>query len=193
MKKIKTTENFRANNNLKEHNFKLSESLFETFYEKTFRAAYYITRDIPLAEDATQDAFVRAFEKIDQLRDSSKLGPWLAVIAANQARYLLNNRQRYHTVSEPYHFEIASDGNEGTIEEIVEQKILMKNLLENLPIEYLEVVVLKFYYDLKIDEIASVLGIKPGTVKSRLYRAKQELRELLVSAEPGGESNNVRD
>jgi len=172
---------------VRERNLKLGQLMFELFYDKTFRIAYFITRDATIAEDATHDAFVKAFENINQLRDASKLGPWLAAIAANQAKDVLRDRKRCQPISQPDVFADLGMVKTSSVEEIVEEieeKATVQKLLRELSPEHFEVVILKYFYNLKCKEIADILGIRPGTVKSRLNRARQDLRKRLEPNEP---------
>lgn len=159
-------------------------ALFEAYYRRTYAVVYSILRNRESAEDITQEAFIRAFQNLHQLREQDKFGPWLAVIASNLARNFLKRERRVI-----YTDDLASyDRGEGMpeTEELALRELEVQRIraaIKTLPFEQYQVVVLQFYYDLKVDEIAGVLKISSGTVKSRLFRARQKLSLILEQNE----------
>ncbi|MGM0651218.1 MAG: RNA polymerase sigma factor [Bacillota bacterium] len=151
-------------------------ALFEAYYGRTFAVVYNILRRRENAEDITQDAFIKAFQSLDQLQDQSKFGAWLTVIASNLARnYLKREKKIILTEELP---EISTGSTSGNTEEEALRGLEMERVrkaIRTLPPEHYQVVVLHYYHDLKIEEIASMLGIRAGTVKSRLFRAREKL------------------
>ncbi len=159
--------------------------LFEAYYRRTFAVAYNILRRRENAEDITQDAFIKAFQNIHQLHDSEKFGAWLAVIASNLARNYLKREKRMVITDElpAYDAENSVDNTEAEALRSLEIDRVRKAIKE-LPPEHYQVIVLQYYDDLKVEEIARLLKISPGTVKSRLFRARQKLVGYL---EPGND------
>ncbi len=161
--------------------------LFEAYYRRTFAVAYNILRRRENAEDITQDAFIKAFQNIHQLHDSEKFGAWLSVIASNLARNYLKREKRMVITDDLPVFE-ANDSVDSTEAEALRSLEIdrVRKAIKELPPEHYQVIVLQYYDDLKVEEIARLLKIRPGTVKSRLFRARQKLVAFL---EPGNDTN----
>jgi len=154
--------------------------LFEAYYKRTFAVAYNILRRRENAEDITQDAFIKAFQNLHQLQDETKFGAWLAVIASNLARNYLKREKKILLTDELPEIRSASVPND-TEEEVMRSLEVdrVRAAVRTLPPEQYQVIVLQYYYDLKVDEIAAMLNIRTGTVKSRLFRARQKLADSL--------------
>ena len=155
-------------------------ALFELYYKRTFAVAYNILRRRENAEDITQDAFIKAFQNLRQLKDEAKFGAWLAVIASNLARNYLK-RERRIILSDELPVTEADSAAHGTEEEALRSLEIerVRRAIRYLPAEQYQTVVLQYYHDLKVDEIAAMLKIRSGTVKSRLFRARQKLAAIL--------------
>lgn len=157
-------------------------ALFDAYYKRTFSVVYNILRRRENAEDITQDAFIKAFQSLHQLHEEEKFGAWLAVIASNLARNYLKREKRIILTDELP--EITNNLNTNSTEEKAIRELeteRVRKAIRNLPSEQYQVIVLQYYYDLRIEEIASMLNIRAGTVKSRLYRAREK---LAVALEP---------
>jgi RNA polymerase sigma-70 factor (ECF subfamily) len=144
--------------------------------------------DRQLAEEVLQDVMMAVWNHAGQFRGDSKVRTWLLTIARNRA---INTRRR--TTPNLVQFDDALDMDAGdtTPLEKVERKHrseLMREALNRLPPAYQEILLLVFYHQLSGVEIAEVLGISTGTVKSRLHRAKELLRRVLLTM---GETSNA--
>jgi RNA polymerase sigma-70 factor, ECF subfamily len=154
--------------------------LFEAYYRRTFAVAFNILRNRESAEDITQDAFIRAFQNLHQLKDSSKFGAWLAVIASNLARNFLKREKKVIYTEELPITQTEPELNDTETEALRSLELeRVRRAVRNLSPDHYQVVVLQFYHELKVDEIADILKISPGTVKSRLFRARKKLAEAL--------------
>ncbi|WP_170291934.1 RNA polymerase sigma factor [Heliobacterium mobile] len=154
--------------------------IYERCYKPVYQAAFFVTRDAGLAEDVTHDVFLKLGEKIDQLREPSKLEAWLCQMAANTARDLLRRRVRSVLCAEVREnaTEMTGDSPESAaLEE--EERALIRRCVSDLPQEYRSVIYLKYYRDQTIEQISSALDIPSGSVKSRLSRAKQRIKKWL--------------
>lgn len=159
----------------------MRELIFETYFDRTYKVALTLTRDPLLAQDVTQETFAIAFTRMHQLRDPSKMGAWLAAIAINVARASKNARDIptapevlraiCEDVEAPDNVELVAEQHETACE--------IKPLIQALPAEQQQVILLHYYYDLPLDEIAEMLDIPIGTVKSRLGRARDKIRQAL--------------
>lgn len=141
-----------------------------------WRAAYAVTADAQLAEDAAQEAFVRALRSLHRLH-GRPFGPWLRRIAVNAAIDQLRRRPRRWVGAElaPDLVPPAAD---------VPDADLMTAVLE-LPDERRTVVVMRFWLDWTQREIAAALDIPPGTVASRLSRALDDLSLRMTEVRSG--------
>ncbi len=157
--------------------------LFDLFYRRTYAAAYAILRHRESAEDITQDAFIRAFQNMTRLRDKGKFGAWLAAIATNLARNHLKREKRFYYPGNPVELSggPADCPPRSTEDEVIREAEIarVRVALRTLPPEQYQVVILQYFYDLKLTDIAELLKISPGTVKSRLFRARGRLSRVL--------------
>ena len=148
--------------------------LIHRYQQIAFRTAYVVCGDE--AEDAAQDAFVKAFRALDRFRDGSPWRPWLLTIVANEAR---NRRRsagrREHLALRAARVAVTDAGPPdaaGLSDELV-------GALRRLDAGQREAVVLRHVLDLSEAETAAVLGCRVGTVKSRVSRGLARLREEL--------------
>lgn len=174
---------------IKRNDAAAQKELFEAYYRQTYAAVYSILRNRESAEDITQEAFIKAFRNLKALREPAKFGPWLAVIATNLARNHLKKEKKSVPAGNPPEFrETAAPASteEAALRELESERL--RALLRRLPAEQYQVIILQYYYDLTITEIAALLKVSSGTVKSRLFRAKQRLSRLLAEPEGGLDS-----
>lgn len=145
------------------------------------RLFYYLRRLIDDEQDATnalQDVWLHAIRGIPSLKDGSRLAPWLYTIARRTA--MTHYRQSYSQLEESGPEVIANEFDDAPDQEIhLENAELVHFGLRQLGLPEREVLTLFFLEDLTIKEIAELLGIPVGTVKSRLFKARQDLRSIL--------------
>jgi RNA polymerase sigma factor (sigma-70 family) len=158
------------------------EDLVRPHQEIAFRVAYIITRNAQDAEDATQDALVKAWRALARFRVDEPLRPWLLHIVANEAR----NRRRSAGRRERLLLRAAESSGEAapSPEDAVlarEQRGELLRALDELPDAAREVLACRYLLDLGEDETAAVLDIAVGTVKSRASRALERLKEAYGS------------
>lgn len=162
----------------------------QNYYPKVVNVVYYLTRDWFLAEDIAQETFAIAIEKFAQLKDSNKFLPWLMAIAVNLTKDCLKRKQKTVLVS---YTDLATIDTTNDPSEIITERMeahkVVTNALSRLSPQEQKVVVLKYYLDLKEKDIAFSLGIRIGTVKKLLFRARSKLRcELQCFARKEGEN-----
>jgi RNA polymerase sigma factor (sigma-70 family) len=166
------------------------DELYRMYSKKLIQIAYSITKDRHLAEDVVQETFIKAFKKVDTIVDEHKIGSWLSAIAARTAiDYLRAEKRRRWLPSDQSIMEqiFSNDHSEQSIEEEVEMLLFkeqLQHMLYLLTKEYQQVLVLKLQYGLKENEIASKLNIKSGTVKTRLHRARKQLKKVMSEKYP---------
>ncbi len=137
--------------------------------------------DRDLAAEFTQEAFVRAFERLDQFQGGSSFYTWLYRLARNRAIDLLAKRRP--TAMDDEHLGAIPDADGATPFDRLaadDRQRLVRDGLARCSPEHREILLLREYEDLDYDRIADLLGIALGTVKSRLNRARNELRDRLL-------------
>lgn len=151
--------------------------LFDRYWILAWQATYAVTADRGLADDAAQDAFVKAFAALDRFDEAQPFAPWLKRIAINAAVDSLRRSRRLevvHDEEQTFHTWALGDSAEDDL-----RRWAVTDAVAALGAGKRVVVVLHYWLDLPLEEIAGVLGLPIGTVASRLARAKEELRGVL--------------
>jgi RNA polymerase sigma-70 factor (ECF subfamily) len=149
------------------------ELLLEPLLAHGYRLASAMLHDHSAAEDAVQEAAFRAWQKVDQLRDPAGIRPWFLTIVANQCRTL--RRSRWWSVVRGDAPEHASAAPEEALVEGLELRRALRSLDESKRL----VLVLYWYLDLPLEEIAAITGTSVHAAESRLVRATQELKRRM--------------
>lgn len=152
-------------------------ALFDRYWEFAWRAAYAVTADRSLADDAAQDAIQRAFGALDGFDETRPFGPWLKRIAVNRAIDHLRRASRLATLEESS--DVLRTRVVDGASHVDERLSAVADAVASLGEAKRVVVVLRYWLDLPVDEIAGQLGLPVGTVASRLSRALEELRRVL--------------
>jgi RNA polymerase sigma-70 factor (ECF subfamily) len=151
--------------------------LVERYERAVFTLTLRMMRDRDDASDAAQDAFYRAFRSLHTYRPGAKFSTWLFTIAHNCCIDRLNRRNRF-AGSEITDYADAAPGPEARYEQDDEARRL-RAAVDALPEKYRVVVTLYHLQHRQYEEIARVLGLPIGTVKTHLFRAKELLRKRL--------------
>lgn len=154
------------------------EELVRNFQADIWRLAVHLTGDRGLADDVTQDTFVRAFRFLPRYRGESRFTTWLFTIARNCARDELRRLQRRRKAMEPTSPETPTTDPFVAIE--------VREALAALPDEMREAVVCVDVFGMKYRDVALVLEIPEGTVKSRVHDARSRLAARLGALDEGG-------
>ena len=163
------------------------EVLASKYYVRAVRSAYLVTRDRALAEDLVQEAFIRAYERIDQLDPQRPFAPWFLRSVVNAAINEVNRRGRQVPLEVERGGERVSlgellPGTEVGPETQMEREELRQvvwEALEELPAAQRAAVVMRYYLEMSEAEIAGEMEVPAGTVKSRLNAARTRLQGLL--------------
>ena len=154
-----------------------------------FRAAYLILRDPAEAEDASQEAFVKAYRALARFKPGSPFKPWILTIVSNEAR----NRRKASSRRAGLALRAAEDAPRGDGSPSPEAALVaaerrdeLLEALEGLREEDRVVIGYRYFLDLSEAETAVILGCARGTVKSRLSRALGRLREAVRKGEDAG-------
>jgi RNA polymerase sigma-70 factor (ECF subfamily) len=159
-------------------------ALADRHLDASYRLARAIVGDASDAQDAVHDAFVTAWQKWSTLRDPSRFEPWFQRILVNTCRNLIRRRSRLTVTSIPVEDATigADDADAG-----MQDRDLIGTALARLDADHRVVLALRYHRDLTVDEIARLLAIPAGTVKSRLHHAQRRLATILeADAGPGG-------
>lgn len=141
------------------------EELVRLYQAEVFRFAWHLTRDRTLAEDVTQDTFLRAFRFIHGYRGGQRFGSWLFAIARNCSMDALRKRG---TVAE-------HDAREPRVTPDASTRAELDAALAAVSAEHRDAFLLVEVFGLSYQEAADVLGVAVGTVKSRMFRARRAL------------------
>ena len=160
--------------------------LMEQYGDYLVRTAFLLLKDHQTAEEAVQDTFIIAFEKIKQLDDPAKLKSWLTSIVMNCCRSRMR-KWSWKNILLPFENGQAPE-DESAISP--EDELLgliwnqnLSNAIHELDYKYREVITLFYFNEMKINEIALSTGEKENTIKSRLKRARAQLKAILTKGE----------
>ena len=146
-------------------------------YEAIFRFLRNLTGSKEDAEDLTQQTFLRAWEALPNFRGDSSVSTWLHSIAYREYTHWLRSRREFVPLDE-----IVDMPDEQANQNL--EAVLLRWAIYRLDPEHREVFVLHYVQGFSVSEIAKIVGVPAGTVKSRLFFARQKLRELLSDIIP---------
>src|ERR1700756_2986286 len=166
------------------------EQLIKRYDRNVFRIAQHITQNREDAEDVVQDAFIKAYQNLEQFQGNSKFYTWLVRIAVNEALMRLRKRRNDRTVSLDEDVE-TEDGaiprevadwspNPEQLYGTSELGDILKKTIQGLSPRFRTVFVLRDVEGMSTEETAEMLGLSVPAVKSRLLRARLQLRERLA-------------
>ncbi len=157
--------------------------LVDLWQSRLFRFVYRLTENREACADVTQECWLAVVKGIRRLDDPSLFRAWLFRIASNKSVDWIRREQRTRKTSDELSAEVKAEsinlvddiGADDTIDEITQ----LRRALRKLPAEQRKILNLRYLEGIKTDEIARLLEIPAGTVKSRLYHARISLRELI--------------
>ena len=162
------------------------------FNQKLFRVARSILKNDADAEDALQDAYLQAYRRMEDFRGEAQLSTWLTRIVINQALMRLRAGKRDRVVlsfnqgkaddMRDLAAELADDKAESPIDATLRAEIrtLLEQHIDALPLPMRTVLVMRDVEEMSVQETADSLGIPSATVRTRLFRARALLREMLA-------------
>ena len=157
--------------------------LAEHNLDASYRLARAILHDPADAEDATHDAYLQAWRKWSTLRDASRFEAWFTRILVNTCRDRLRRAEQRRPADISSMLKVPARGD--PIGQVNDRDALGPALALLSP-EHRVVVALRFHRDLTVDQIAHLLGVRPGTVNSRLHYALKRLKGFIGSDERKG-------
>jgi RNA polymerase sigma-70 factor (ECF subfamily) len=155
--------------------------LVEHHQEAAFRAAFLVLRDAHAAEDIAQEAFVRAYRSLDRFRHEEPFRPWLLRIVTNLALNEARSRSRRGRLLERIGLFSKADADPPMDALLAsnEDASSVLRAIDRLKEQERLVLYLRYFLALDEREMSATLQVLPGTVKSRLHRASQSLREII--------------
>ena len=172
-------------------NTQIFSRLIDNYKNMVYNLAYRMSNNPHEAEDISQEAFLRAYQSLAHFNPSYKFSTWLYQITLNIIRDKYKKKEiDYISLDTP----IETDDSEffpqpadltNNPEQIITQKDDLRAIqkaIYSLPLKYREVIVLRHLQDLSYIEIANILKLPQGTVKVRLYRAREQLRKILADS-----------
>lgn len=167
-------QGIKAPDPTKEQQFCLLVSTYQT---SLLRMCFLQLRDRTLAEDAVQETFVKAWRSFDDFRQESSEKTWIVHIAVNTCRDMQRSWWSRH-VNRSVTPDMLETGAEG----ISDEAMTVSSEIASLPWKLREAVLLYYYQNMQVNEIAETLGISPSSVSGRLKRAREKLRTALKGA-----------
>lgn len=165
------------------------EKLMTTYGSSVLRTAYFYMADRYLAEDVSQEVFIRAYRNWSNFRRDSHVLTWLTKITINLCKDRLRVMSSSEQPTDPLLLRLTEQLN---VEEQALQRwrdtTILKHVM-NLPAPYHEVIYLYYYLDLTTSEIAEATESPEGTVRGRLHRARELLAQLLKMEELAHDPN----
>jgi RNA polymerase sigma-70 factor (ECF subfamily) len=172
------------------HDQSAFEMLMRLHNGRLFRVARAILKDDADAEDVLQEAYLDAYRNMAKFRGESRLGTWLVRIVVNRALMRLRTSRKDPVVvpinersrpdSPPVEYPDRSAESPANAALRAEVRRLLERRIDELPVAFRAVFVLREVEELSVDEVAACLGIPPATVRTRLFRARALLRAALA-------------
>lgn len=146
--------------------------LIEYYKEYLYKTAFLIIHNQEQALDIVGETILKGFRSIRKLKEPEYFKSWLTRILINIAKDCYREYPETENIDE---IQVSKEGSNMSIEE----KMDLNRAVNHLPDRYRTVIVLKYFDEMKISEIAYIMGIPEGSVKAYLYRAKEELRKMM--------------
>ncbi len=166
-----------------DHDVEAFRILYDMYKERIFRTAWSILKNEHMAQDVTQETFIQVFYKLEQLKSYDYFEGWLFRIAINLCMTYIRKNSRYKVVWDEEVVQNIEEKNTSILpEDYYFNKELEREVMEmvyELPIKQRIPIILYYYNDMSIRDIATAMNTSEGTIKSRLSRSKQALRKKL--------------
>jgi len=172
-------------------NTQIFSRLIDNYKNMVYNLAYRMSNNPHEAEDISQDAFLRAYQSLARFNPSYKFSTWIYQITLNIIRDRFKKKElKYVSLDAPVEIDDSEfypqpEDLTNNPEQIITQKESLQAIRQailSLPLKYREVVVLRHLQDLSYIEITNILKLPAGTIKIRLYRAREQLRKILADS-----------
>ncbi len=160
-------------------NGKAMDTLIKRYHGQLCRHAFWYTRDMDMAKDIVQDCWQKALGNINKLKDPNKFGSWMMTIVTRRSLDVLNKIKRERTLKEDIRLVMETPSQESGGNLNTELLNQLKAGIQSLSIEHQMILRLFYLQQYSMNEISEILEISSGTVKSRLYHAREKLKTYL--------------
>lgn len=148
-------------------------NLIHYYQDYLYKTAFLYVKNEDSALDIVQESILKGYESIRKLKHPQFFKTWITKILINNSLTVL--KKRNSTIS----IETIEDITKSYLQPMLEEKLDLYEAIDNLSEIYKTIIILKYFNDLKINEISSLMNIPEGSVKAYLYRAKKELKQYL--------------
>lgn len=166
--------------------------LVRQYQDEALRTAYLMTNDRQAAEDIAQNSFLNTFRHIHRFDTDRPFRPWFLTILTNEARIYMRGQRRRATDS----LDASMAGESDTpLAQVIraDEQARIHAALAGLEEPFRTAVILYYFNDLSVEEVAAATASRPGTVKSRLFTARSRLRDALSWLQPHPTAGGQRD
>ncbi len=188
MRKERNKKDFELVRKAKSGDGRAYDILMEQYHDAVFNIVYRMVRNKQEAEDLTQETFIKAYNSINSFNEEYAFSTWLFKIATNHCIDFFRKRKlKTYSMDEPVQYkedeikhEYASD--DPTMEHRMidsEKSRLIREAINKLPEKYRMAIILRHHEEKSYDEIAQILNLPLGTVKARIFRAREMLKKHL--------------
>ena len=157
--------------------------LVQQYQKPIFNLMYRVTGSYEDAKDLAQETFIKAYEKLDHFRTGARFFPWLYTIGYNHARNFVQRSKPFRqSSSEDFENNSGLDYPSQHEESVLAQMDFLRiyQVLEQLPVDYREAVILHYHEGLSMEEIATALELSVSGAKMRVHRGIKKLREIVL-------------
>lgn len=154
------------------------EQIMREYGTRVLRLVTFLVKDRSLAEDLTQDVFVKVYRNLPRFRGESSVQTWVYRIAVNECKGYLRSWAFRNILPRSWIKSDTDVSTERVVLDQAERDQLVQQVLELAPM-YRQVIALHYYADLSIGEVADVLSLSEGAVRTRLHRARQQLKQRM--------------
>lgn len=148
-------------------------NLIHYYQDYLYKTAFLYVKNEDSALDIVQESILKGYESIRKLKNPQYFKTWITKILINHSLTTLKKRDSFIPV------EAIENISSSYLQPMLEEKLDLYDAIDNLPQLYKTIIILKYFNDLKINEISSLTNLPEGSVKAYLYRAKQELKQYL--------------
>lgn len=149
--------------------------LMNEYGDSVLRMCYVYLKDYQLAEDMAQETFIKVYQHYEEFQNQSSVKTWILKIAIN----LCKNQMRTHWWKYRSQQELVEAGTDEYYDSFLDRQVVLTEIAK-LPVKYREIILLYYYQELSILEIAALLNEKESTIKARLVRARKKLKPELA-------------
>jgi RNA polymerase sigma-70 factor (ECF subfamily) len=154
--------------------------LVEKYRNKMFYLAYSMTNNRETADDLAQEVFIKAYRALPRFNLKSRFSTWLYRIAINTVKDFYRKQSGVEKVSLEDSMEVRDDMEWKSVEETQDRLKIIQKHINKLPEKHRIIITLRDIQGKSYSEIAEILNISPGTVDSRLFRARRKLRTMIA-------------